>query len=128
MLEELKCLLEKLDRSCEKQSEHTIYSHINRVTKDDKSLEATAERMAFAFYENHESKENGFSNPFILKTRTGMSVLLFRAVFIMRLIGRFVALAVQPFLTNRLLVVRVLQSERYHRFCYTPAAAGPCLE
>ena len=71
-------------------------------------------------------KENGFSNPFILKTRTGMSVLLF--LFLFMLIGRCVALVVQPFLTNRLLVVRVLQSGRYHRFCYTPAAPGPCLE
>ena len=59
-MEELKCLLEKLDRSCEKQSEHTIYDHINSVTKDDKSLEATAERMAFAFYENHESGDTGW--------------------------------------------------------------------
>ncbi len=45
-------LLNELDNSCEKNSEHLIFSKISNVTKEDESTEAVAERIAFTFYED----------------------------------------------------------------------------
>lgn len=59
MTEELKSLLEELDKSSEKQSEFGIHRRIVKIIKDNDSdsLEVTAERMAFAFRENYEKKD-----------------------------------------------------------------------
>ncbi len=45
-------LLNELDNSCEKNSEHLIFSKISNVTKEDESTDAVAERIAFTFYED----------------------------------------------------------------------------
>lgn len=51
--------MEELDQSEEKISEHSISSRINKVSGDDQSSEAIAERLAFAFCENHPDRPNG---------------------------------------------------------------------
>lgn len=60
MTEDLKNLLIKLDSSKELLNETTISGKINTATQDDNSLEARAERLAFAFDENCESHNYGW--------------------------------------------------------------------
>lgn len=59
MNDELAKLLEELDQSKEKTSEHSISSKINIATKEDQSLEAIAERLAFGFCEDYLDKQRG---------------------------------------------------------------------
>jgi hypothetical protein len=58
--EKLVKLMDELDQSCEKTSEHSISSKINKVTEEDQSTEAIAERIAFVFCEDYLDKQNGW--------------------------------------------------------------------
>ena len=60
MNEELAKLLEELEDSTESTSEHFISSKINIATKEDQSLEAIAERLAFGFCEDYLDKQNSW--------------------------------------------------------------------
>ena len=60
MNDELANLLDQLEQSKEKTSEHSISSKINKVTEEDQSLEAIAERLAFGFCEDYSDKQNGW--------------------------------------------------------------------
>lgn len=60
MSESLKSLLLNLDSSKERLNETTISGGINKVTQNDNSLEAKAERIAFAFDENCENRGYGW--------------------------------------------------------------------
>ena len=53
-------LLKKLDISNQITCENAISSAINNVTKDNNSLEAKAERMAFSFCENYANQDLGW--------------------------------------------------------------------
>jgi hypothetical protein len=50
-------LLEELDNSNQQLGEHSILSKINSVTREDESLEAKSEKIAFSFYENYENND-----------------------------------------------------------------------
>lgn len=54
----LEQLLQELDNSSEKMSEHLIVDRIKSVIKDDNSFEAKAELMAFMFCENKHSQND----------------------------------------------------------------------
>ncbi len=60
MNDELVTLLEQLEQSKEKTSEHSISSKINKATEEDQSPEATGERLAFGFCEDYSDKPNGW--------------------------------------------------------------------
>lgn len=60
MNDELANLLVQFEQSKEKTSEHSISSKINKVTEEDQSPEAIAERLAFGFCENYLDKQNGW--------------------------------------------------------------------
>jgi hypothetical protein len=60
MNDELAKLLDQLEKSKEKTSEHSISSKINKVTEEDQSLEAIAERLAFGFCEDYSDRQNGW--------------------------------------------------------------------
>jgi len=60
MNDELAKLIGELEQSNEKTSEHSIASKINKVTEEDQSLEAIAERMAFGFCEDYLDKQSGW--------------------------------------------------------------------
>jgi len=60
MNDELARLIDQLEQSKEKTSEHSISSEINKVTKEDQSPEAIAERLAFGFCEDYLDKQNGW--------------------------------------------------------------------
>jgi len=60
MNDELVKLMDELDQSNEKTSEHSISSKINKITEKDQSSEAIAERIAFGFCEDYLDKQNGW--------------------------------------------------------------------
>jgi len=60
MNDELAKLMDELDQSNEKTSEHLISSKINKITEEDQSSEAIAERTAFGFCEDYHDKQNGW--------------------------------------------------------------------
>lgn len=64
MKDELARLLEELEQSKEKTSEHSISSKINKATEKDQSREAVAERLAFGFCENYLDKQNSWGTYF----------------------------------------------------------------
>ena len=64
MNDELVRLMEELDHSKEKASEHSISSKINRATENDQSTKAIAERIAFGFAEEYTDKPNGWGTYF----------------------------------------------------------------
>lgn len=64
MNEELAKLLDELDQSREKFSEHSISTRIKQVTEEDQSLEATVERIAFSFCEGYLNKDTGWGTYF----------------------------------------------------------------
>lgn len=60
MNDELARLLEQLEQSKEKTSEHSISSKINKATEEDQSQETIAERLAFGFCEDYLDKQHGW--------------------------------------------------------------------
>lgn len=60
MNDELANLLDQLEQSKEKTSEHSISSKINKITEGGQSLDAIAERLAFGFCEDYSDKQNGW--------------------------------------------------------------------
>lgn len=60
MNDELAKLMDELEHSNEKTSEHSIFFKLRNVTEGDQSLEATAERIAFGFIEDYLDKQNGW--------------------------------------------------------------------
>lgn len=64
MNDELVRLVDELDYSKEKASEHSISSKINRATENDQSTKAIAERIAFGFAEEYTDKPNGWGTYF----------------------------------------------------------------
>ena len=64
MNDELVRLMEELDHSKEKASEHSISSKINRAAENDQSTKAIAERIAFGFAEEYTDKPNGWGTYF----------------------------------------------------------------
>lgn len=60
MNDELARLMDQLEQSKEKTSEHSISSKINKATEEDQSTEAIAERLAFGFCEDYLNKQSGW--------------------------------------------------------------------
>lgn len=60
MNDELARLIDQLEQSKDKTSEHSISSKINKATEEDQSPEAIAERLAFGFCEDYLDKQNGW--------------------------------------------------------------------
>lgn len=61
---ELAQLISELDQSDENITESSISSKISKITQDDLSLEATAEKIAFGFYEDYQHKQSGWGTYF----------------------------------------------------------------
>lgn len=64
MNQNLRDLIEYLDNSQDKISEHSISSRIKETTNDDKSLESVAERIAFGFIEDYTDTASGWGTYF----------------------------------------------------------------
>jgi len=60
MNDELARLMDQLEQSKEKTSEHSISSKINKATEGDQSPAAIAERLAFGFCEDYLDKQSGW--------------------------------------------------------------------
>ena len=61
---ELAQLMNELEQSNEKTNESSISIKINKVTHEDQSLEAIAERIAFGFCEDYQHKQSGWGTYF----------------------------------------------------------------
>ncbi|EPS4532726.1 hypothetical protein ACVEVC_004497, partial [Enterobacter hormaechei] len=64
MNQNLRNLMEQLDNSQNKISEHSIYSRVKEASGEEESLDSVAERIAFGFIEDYNDSASGWGTYF----------------------------------------------------------------